>query len=160
MKFSPAAQAKFEEIVARYPVRRAAIMPTLWLVQQEFGWISPEAIEYVAELLGLSPAFVGGVASFYTMYYKQPMGRFHVQVCTNLSCRLRGSDEIVDALRERLKVELGETTPDRKFSLSEVECLGSCGTAPMMQINDDYWENLTPERTLEIVERLEREGSQ
>jgi len=158
MKFSPAAQAKFEEIVARYPVRRAAIMPTLWLVQQELGWISPEAIEYVAQLLGLSPAFVGGVASFYTMYYKQPMGRFHVQVCTNLSCRLRGSDDIVDCLREKLKVDLGETTADMKFSLSEVECLGSCGTAPMMQVNDDFWENLTPARTLEILERLEREG--
>jgi NADH-quinone oxidoreductase E subunit len=159
VSFSPAAQAKFEELVARYPVRRAALMPTLWLAQQEFGHLSKEAMEYVAGLLDLSPAFVASVASFYTMYYKKPMGKYHVQVCTNLSCMLVGSDRILDCLRKRLGIDLGETTPDGLFSLSEVECLASCGTAPMMQINDDYWENLTPERTLEIIDRLAAEGN-
>jgi NADH-quinone oxidoreductase E subunit len=157
VRFSPAAQAKFETIVSRYPVRRAAIMPTLWLAQEEFGYLSLEVMEYVAALLALSPAFVASVASFYTMYYKKPMGQHHVQVCRNLSCSLVGADRIIDCLRKRLGIEVGETTADGKFSLSEVECLASCGTAPMMQVNDDFWENLTPERTLELIDRLERE---
>ena len=157
VEFSPAAKAKFEQILPRYPIKRAAIMPTLWLAQEEFGWLSHDVLAYVAGLLELSPAFVASVASFYTMYYRQPMGRHHVQVCTNLSCALVGADRIVDCLRQRLGVEVGQTTADGRFSLSEAECLGSCGTAPMMQVNDDYWENLTPERTLEIIERLARE---
>ncbi len=140
--------------MARYPIKRAAIMPTLWLAQEEFGWLSTEVLAYVAELLELSPAFVASVASFYTMYYKQPMGRHHVQVCTNLSCALVGADRIVDCLRERLGIEVGETSADGKFSLSVVECLASCGTAPMLQLNDDYVENLTPERVLELIDRL------
>lgn len=157
VQFSPTAQAKFEKIVGRYPVRRAAIMPTLWLAQEEFGYLSLETMEYVAGLLGLSPAFVASVASFYTMYYKKPMGRHHVQVCRNLSCSLVGADRIIDCLRKRLGIEVGETTADGRFSLSEVECLASCGTAPMMQVNDDYWENLTPESTLELIDRLDRD---
>ena len=157
VEFSPAAKAKFEQILPRYPIKRAAIMSTLWLAQEEFGWLSHDVLAYVAGLLELSPAFVASVASFYTMYYRQPMGRHHVQVCTNLSCALVGADRIVDCLRQRLGVEVGQTTADGRFSLSEAECLGSCGTAPMMQVNDDYWENLTPERTLEIIERLARE---
>ena len=157
VEFSPAAKAKFDRILPRYPIKRAAIMPTLWLAQEEFGWLSHDVLAYVAGLLELSPAFVASVASFYTMYYRQPMGRHHVQVCTNLSCALVGADRIVDCLRQRLGVEVGQTTADGRFSLSEAECLGSCGTAPMMQVNDDYWENLTPERTLEIIERLARE---
>jgi NADH-quinone oxidoreductase E subunit len=156
-EFSPTAKATFEQILTRYPIKRAAIMPTLWLAQEEFGWLSNETLEYVAGLLELSPAFVASVASFYTMYYKRPMGRHHVQVCTNLSCALVGSDRIVDCLRQRLGVDVGGTTADQRFSLSEAECLGSCGTAPMMQVNDDYWENLTPERTLEIIDRLARD---
>ena len=91
------------------------------------------------------------------MYYKQPMGKHHVQVCTNLSCALVGSDAILACLKERLGIDVGETTPDGRFSLDEVECLASCGTAPMMQINDDYWEDLTPESTLEIIDRLARD---
>ncbi|MGD9762224.1 MAG: NADH-quinone oxidoreductase subunit NuoE [Candidatus Binatia bacterium] len=157
VQFSPAAQAKFEQYLSRYPIKRAAIMPTLWLAQEEFGWLSDEVIEYVADLLELTPAFVASVASFYTMYYRRPVGKHHVQVCTNLSCVLRGADDIVDCLRTHLRIGLGHTTEDGLFTLSEVECLGSCGTAPMMQINDDYWENLSPERTLEIVDRLARE---
>jgi len=129
-------------------------MPTLWLAQRDFGYISLEVMEYVAGLLGLSPAFVGAVASFYTMYYKKPMGTFHVQVCTNLSCTLVGAEQILACIERRLGITVGGTTNDGQFSLSEVECLASCGTAPMMQINDDYWENLTPEKTLEIIDRL------
>ena len=157
VQFSTAAEEKFQEIVARYPIRRAAIMPTFWLAQKEFGYLSLEVMEYVAGLLELTPAFVASVASFYTMYYKEPIGRHHVQVCTNLSCSLVGAEQILACLRKRLGVDVGGTTDDGKFSLSEVECLGSCGTAPMMQVNDDYWEDLTPERTLEIIARLARD---
>jgi NADH-quinone oxidoreductase E subunit len=157
VRFSPDAQAELEQILARYPVRRAAIMPTLWLAQREHGHLSEEVMTYVAEILELSPAFVASVASFYTMYYKRPMGRYHVQVCTNLSCTLLGANDIVGCLKQRLGIGLGDTDAARTFSLSEVECLGSCGTAPMMQVNDDFWENLTPERTLEIIDRLARE---
>jgi NADH-quinone oxidoreductase E subunit len=156
-RFSPDAQAELDQILARYPVRRAAVMPTLWLAQREFGYLSNDVMTYVAELLQLSPAFVASVASFYTMYYKRPMGKYHVQVCTNLSCTLLGADDIVNCLKRRLGIALGDTDAARTFSLSEVECLGSCGTAPMMQVNDDFWENLTPERTLEIIDRLARE---
>lgn len=155
--FSKASQDRFAEILTRYPTKRAAIMPTLWLAQKEFGYLSEETLAYVAGLLDLSPAFVASVASFYTMYYKKPMGRHHVQVCTNLSCALTGSDVILACLKSRLGIDVGETTADGKFSLDEVECLASCGTGPMMQIDDDYWEDLTTEKTLEIIERLANE---
>ena len=158
VKFSPETEARLEQIAARYPVRRAAIMPALWLAQEEFGFISNEVVEYLAGLLGLSPAYVAGVTSFYTMYYRKPMGKYHIQVCMNLSCSLVGSETVLDAITKRLGIGLGETTADGLFSLSEVECLGSCGTAPMMQINDDYWENLTAESAIEIIDRLEREA--
>src|SRR5215468_10178367 len=123
VEFSPAAKAKFDAILPRYPIKRAAIMPTLWLAQEEFGWLSTEVLEYVAGLLDLSPAFTASVASFYTMYYKHPVGKHHVQVCTNLSCALVGSDRILDCLRQRLGIEVGQTTTDGKFSLSAGECL-------------------------------------
>jgi NADH-quinone oxidoreductase subunit E len=157
VQFSPAAQQQFEAYLRRYPTKRAAIMPTLWLAQREFGYLRREVLEYVAGLIDESPAFVASVASFYTMFYKQPMGKHHLQVCTNLSCALVGAERIVDVCKRRLGIKLGETTADGKFSLDEVECLASCGTAPMMQINDDYWENLTPEQTLELIERLARD---
>ncbi|MGH7860491.1 MAG: complex I 24 kDa subunit family protein, partial [Candidatus Binatia bacterium] len=134
---------------------RAAIMPVLWLAQKEFGVLSNEVQDYVARLLGFPLAWISGVASFYTMYYKKPVGRYHLQVCTNVSCMLRGSDEIVRCLEERLGIGLGQTTTDGKFTLEEVECLASCGTAPMIQVNEDYHENLDPQRTLELIDRLD-----
>ena len=157
VEFSKNSKDHFAEILTRYPNKRAAIMPTLWLAQKDFGYLSEETLTYVAGLLGLSPAFVASVASFYTMYYKKPMGRHHVQVCTNVSCALVGSDKILDCVKQRLGIGTGETTADGKFSLDEVECLASCGTGPMMQIDDDYWEDLTAEKTLEILERLASE---
>jgi len=131
-------------------------MPTLWLAQEEFGHLSLEVIEYVARLLDLPPVFVASVASFYTMYALRAMGKHHVQVCTNLSCTLLGAEHILDCLKQRLGIGVGQTTADGKFSLDQVECLASCGTAPAMQIDDEYWEDLTPEQTLEIIDRLEQ----
>ncbi len=154
VQFSGGALEEYHRIVRKYPAKRAAIMPVLWLAQKEFGHLSAEVQQYVADLMGFPLAWVSGLASFYTMYYKKPIGRYHLQVCTNVSCMLRGSDDILRVIQERLKVGLGETTADGKFSLDEVECLASCGTAPMMQVNEDFHEGLTAQSTLELIERL------
>ena len=130
------------------------MLPVLYLAQQEFGYLSPEAIEYVARLMGQSPAKVHGVVSFYTMYNMKPIGRHHIQVCRTLSCALAGAEKITDFIKNKLAIELGQTTADGRFTLSEVECLASCGTAPIMQINDDYYENLNEERVTEVLESL------
>ena len=155
--FSPEALAEYEAAVRLYPERRAALMPVLWLAQREFGHLSDEVMGYVARLLGLPPAWVASVASFYTMYYKRPMGRYHLQVCVSLPCALVGAEGIRRCLERRLGIGVGETTGDGRFSLSAVECLASCGTGPMMQVNDDYHENLDEARTLALVDRLGRE---
>jgi NADH-quinone oxidoreductase subunit E len=157
VQFSSDTLEEVQRILGKYPVKRATIMPVLWLAQKEFGHLSAEVQQYVADLLGFPLAWVSGLASFYTMYYKKPIGKYHLQVCTNVSCMLRGSDDILRVIEERLKVGLGQTTTDGKFSFDEVECLASCGTAPMMQVNDDYHENLTPRSTLELIERLARD---
>jgi NADH-quinone oxidoreductase E subunit len=154
IQFSDATYKKFEEVLMRYPTKRAAILPTFWLAQQEFGYLSSEVMEYIGKLLDLSPAFVSAVASFYTMLNKEPVGKFHVQVCTNLSCTLLGAERIVECLEKKLGVGLGQTTPDKQFTLNEVECLGSCGTAPVAQINDDYHENLTPEGVVRLIDEM------
>src|SRR5213592_3823716 len=130
-------------------------MPTLWLAQREFGWLSLPVLEYVAELMELPLAWVTSVASFYTMYWKRAPARWHIQLCRNLSCALRGAGEIQRAIEHRLSIRDGEQTPDGHFSLEEVECLASCDTAPVLQVNNtEYHENLTVERTLALIERL------
>ena len=154
VEFSPEALKKFEEIIARYPKKEAAMLPVLYLAQEEFGYLGPEAIEYVAKLMGQSPAQVRGVVSFYTMLNMKPTGRYHIQVCRTLPCALRGAERLTSFIKKTLGIEVGQTTVDGKFKLSEVECLASCGTAPMMQINDDYYENLTDEKTAEILGSL------
>jgi NADH-quinone oxidoreductase subunit E len=154
LEFSPEAYKKFEETVGRYPKKEAAMLPVLYLAQEEFGYLSPEAIEYVARLMGQSPAQVSGVVSFYTMLYMKPIGRYHIQVCRTLPCVLRGAERLTSFVEKALGIKVGQTTEDGRFTLSEVECLASCGTAPMMQINDDYHENLTDEKTAEILGSL------
>ena len=154
VEFSPETLKKFEETMSRYPKKEAAMLPVLYLAQQEFGYLSPEAIDYVAKLMGQPPARVHGVVSFYTMYNMKPIGRHHIQVCRTLPCALGGAEKITDFIKKKLAIELGQTTADRRFTLSEVECLASCGTAPMMQINDDYYENLNEEKVTEILDSL------
>jgi NADH-quinone oxidoreductase E subunit len=154
LEFSSETYKKFEETVARYPKKEAAILPVLYLAQQEFGFLGSEAIEYVARLMGQSPARVHGVVSFYTMLNTKPIGRYHIQVCRTLPCALRGAEQLTSFIKKALGIELGQTTGDGRFTLSEVECLASCGTAPMMQINDDYYENLTDEKVTEILASL------
>lgn len=154
-RFSEAALAEYREILGRYPTRRAALMPTLWLAQREFGWLSEPVQQYVADLMELPLAWVGSVVSFYTMYWTAPPARWHVQVCRNLSCALRGALDVRDALVARLGIGHGQKTADGRFSLEEVECLASCGTAPCLQINNgDYHENLTVESALALIDRL------
>ena len=154
LEFSPETYKKFEETVARYPKKEAALLPVLYLAQKEFGHLGAEAIEYVAQLMDQAPARVLGVVSFYTMYNMKPIGRHHIQVCRTLPCALRGAEQVTLFLKQKLGIEPGQTTPDGRFTLSEVECLASCGTAPMMQVNDDYYENLTEEKITELLESM------
>ncbi len=142
--FTPEQCDRIESLCARYPTRRAAILPVLWMVQAQDGWISPDAMEAVAAILQITPAAVYEVVTFYSMFERKPCARHHLQVCRTIGCWLRGSQGLVRHLEERLKIKPGESTPDGRFKLSTVECLGSCGTAPMMQIGNDYFENLTP----------------
>jgi NADH-quinone oxidoreductase E subunit len=154
--FSPAALAEYEGLRQRYPNARSMLLPVLWLAQREFRVITKEVADYIGNLLSLSPADVYSVASFYTMYNKEPVGEYHIQVCRNVSCFMFGCRGLVERLRSRLGIEEGETTPDGKFTLSTVECLGSCDTAPMMQINERYYENLTLERVDNILAELKK----
>lgn len=145
---------KFKSVVNKYPEKSAALLPTLWLAQQEFSAITPEVEEYVAGLVGVSPVRVQEVRSFYTMYTPKPLGKYHLQLCTNISCSLLGAEDILGHLKNKLGINVGETTADGKFTLSTVECLGHCGTAPVIQINDDFHENLTGESLDKILGSL------
>jgi len=154
--FTAENEAKAREAIARYPAGRqqSAVMPLLDLAQRQEGWVSRAAIEAIGERLGMAPIRVEEVATFYTMYNRRPVGRFHVQVCTNLPCWLRGSDDVVAAARDQLGIGFGETTADGLFTLSEVECLGACVNAPMMQINDTYYEDLDAASTRAVLDAL------
>lgn len=154
VEFSTQALKEFEETVSRYPRKEAAMLPVLNLAQREFGYLGPEAIEYIARLMDQPPARVHGVVSFYTMYNMKPIGRHHVQVCRTLPCALRGAEGVTEFIKRKLGIEVGQTTGDGRFTLSEVECLASCGTAPMMQINDDYYEDLNEEKIERILDSL------
>ncbi len=154
-EFTEENKQKFEAVVQRYPKRLAAMLPTLWLAQRQQGWISTEVMEYVAGLLHCSPSKVYEVVTFYTMFNQKPVGKYHFQVCRTLSCQLLGAEQITCYLKEKLGLGLGETSSDGRYTLSEVECLGSCGTAPMLQLNDDYHENLSPEKLDQLLESLD-----
>jgi NADH-quinone oxidoreductase E subunit len=154
--YGPDFETEVAELVARYPQPRGAVMPLLWLVQGKVGHIPLEAELWIAARLGLTPSFVHGITTFYTMYRTAPAGKHVVQVCTTVSCMLRGSDPLLAHLKRKLGVEVGETTPDGMFTLVTVECLGSCGTAPVIQVNDDYYEDMDIARTDEILDALAR----
>jgi NADH-quinone oxidoreductase E subunit len=157
-QFSAPALTEYRAVLARYPTRRAALMPTLWMAQREFGWLSLPVLEYVAALMELPLAWVTSVASFYTMYWKEPPGRWHLQVCRNLPCQLRGAARVQQAIEERLGIVPGERTADGRFSLELVECLASCGTAPVLQVNNErYHEGLDVDAALQLLDRLERQ---
>ncbi len=142
---------KLETLKKQYPTTKALTLPALWMAQEQFGWISPETMQYIAALLNLPVAHVYGVVTFYTMFNTKPVGKYHLQVCTNISCQLRGAEKLAGHICEKLHVNMGETTADKRFTVVEVECLGSCGTAPMMQVNDEYYENLTAEKVDKLL---------
>lgn len=156
-EFTPENRKTFEETVSRYPNKMAALLPTLWIAQRQHGYLPLEAQEYVAKLLGLSPAHVYGVVTFYTMFKVKPVGKYHLQVCRTLSCALRGGEDIIRRVKERCKIQNGEVTKDGKFSLEEMECLASCGTAPAMMVNEAYFENLTVEKVDQLLDRLQNQ---
>ena len=159
--FNPENLKQAEAVIAKYPAGRqaSAVMPLLDLAQrQSGGWLPQAAMDYVAGYLKMPPMRVYEVASFYTMYNSKPVGKHHVQVCTNLPCWLRGSDVVVEACRRTLGIGFGETTADGQFTLSEVECLGACVNAPMMQIGDDYYEDLDPDTARAVLAVLKQGG--
>jgi NADH-quinone oxidoreductase E subunit len=148
---------EIEKIKAKYPEVKAATLPALWVAQNRFGHVEPDVQKLVAETLGLPEAHVHGVATFYTQYYKEEKGKFVLDVCTCLSCQLCGGYDILEHFENRLGIKKGETTEDGMFTLNEVECLGACGYAPMMQVtNDKYVNNLTPEKADELLEKLKK----
>jgi NADH-quinone oxidoreductase subunit E len=151
---TPERTRTLEAILARYPNKQAACIPALHLCQEQNGWVSPAVIDFVARRLDLSTAHVQGVVTFYTLFNQHPVGKHQVWVCRTLSCALRGSDAVLKHCEKRLGIHAGETTKDGKVTLRTAECLASCGTAPMMQVDKDYHENLTLQRVDEILDRL------
>lgn len=153
-RFSTRAEEEFARVVAKYPNRRAALLPTLRLAQEEFGYLSVDAMNYVAERLELPPSKVLQVATFYTMFFKRPHGRFHIEVCTSVPCCMMGAYDLLRKLEEKLGVQPGDVTPDGRFSFAEAECLAGCGRAPLCQVNSEYHEFLTPEALDALVDSL------
>jgi len=152
--FPAEVEAEIDRHLAKYPVQRSAILPLMFIVQRERGYLDPPGVAYLAKRLALRITDIWEVATFYSMIYTEPVGKYHIQVCRTLSCKIRGAAKITKHCSERLGIRPGETTADGRFTLSEVECLGSCGTAPMFQINFDYHEDLTPEKVDKILESL------
>jgi NADH-quinone oxidoreductase subunit E len=150
-EWSPEQRAKIDQIVARYPTKKSAIMPVLWLAQESWDWLDLDVMRLVARTLDLPPSHVHAVASFYTMFKKEPTGKYVIDVCHTLSCWLAGADRIVAHLEKVLEVDAYGNSKDGLFTIHRVECLASCGSAPMMQVNDHFYELLTPERVDEIV---------
>ncbi len=157
-KFTEENIKKIDDVLKKYPVKKAAVMPVLYIAQEQNGWISNEVMKEVSQILEITPEEVLGVVTFYTMYFQKPMGKHHIQVCTNVSCMLRGGYELFDKVKERLGINNGQVTEDMQFSLEEVECMGSCGTAPMIAVNEDYYENLDVQKVEEILESLKNKN--
>ena len=153
-KFTEENLKRIEDVRKKYPTSLAAIMPVLYIGQEQNGYISNEVMEEVASILNIDKVNVLSVVTFYTMYHTKPMGKYHVQVCTNVSCMLRGGYEIWDQVKGKLGLDHMQVSGDQKFSLEEVECMGACGYAPMLAVNEDYYENLTKEKVEEILNSL------
>lgn len=152
--FDRSMEVQIERTMQQYPDSGAALLPILWLCQERWGWISPGIMEAVGKRLDLAPAFVEGVVSFYTMYQRRPPGKYLLQVCTTLSCQLCETSVLVDYLKRRLCIDFGETSGDGLFTLVDVQCLGACGEAPVIQINSDYHTDLTVQKLDALLDRL------
>ena len=156
--FSDSELQEISELQKRYPKPAATLLPVLWRLQEKRGWIDDAAMEEAAAVCYLPVSHVRGVVSFYTMFFEKPMGRFHVQVCTNVSCMLRGGEELLSAMKSRLGVQNLEHTPDGMFSIEETECMGACGGAPMMAVNETFYETITNSEANEIIDRIATTG--
>ncbi|MBE3559157.1 MAG: NADH-quinone oxidoreductase subunit NuoE [Ktedonobacteraceae bacterium] len=154
---SEQAKQRMRDLAARYPVARSAIMPSLYIAQQEEGYITQTALQAVAETLNLTVDDVESVATFYTMYHRTQPGRKIIKVCTSISCYLRNCDALMEHLEKRLGIKRGETTPDGNYTLLGAECLASCGTAPVLQVNNEFVENVTLEKADALLDELDRE---
>jgi NADH-quinone oxidoreductase E subunit len=153
-QFDAERDAMFERLIVRYPTRESMILPSLWLVQEQEGWVSQEAIAYIADRIGTFASKVYEAATFYTMYHLRPMGKNHICICRTLSCWLRGKQEIVDYLRTEIGIAPGQISEDGRYSLEEVECLGHCGTAPVVQINGLFYENMDVDKLKGLLATL------
>jgi len=147
---------RMRNLASRYPVARSAVMPALYIAQQEEGFITQEALHAVAEAIGMTVDDVESVATFYTMYYQRPPGRKVIKVCTSISCYLRNCDALLEHLEQRLGIKRGETTADGNYTLMTAECLASCGTAPVLQVNDEFVENVTPEMVDALIDEWDK----
>jgi NADH-quinone oxidoreductase subunit E len=157
-KPTPQTEEKLSRILLAYPDRRAACLPALYLAQDELGWVPDEAIEWVSEKLDMSKSMVEGVATFYTMFNKEKVGKHHLELCTNISCSLCGAEQVLEAFEKELGIEAGRTTKDGMFTLTEVECLATCGMGPAMQVGDRIYEGITPGKVSEIIRELKEKG--
>lgn len=153
-QFNEENEKKFQTLLTRYPKKNSLTLPSLWMIQQQDGWISEDAMKYLAKKLDMSPMDIYSIASFYTMFHLKPIGKYNIQICKTLSCKLRGSEDIKKYIEDKLGIKAGETSSDMKFTITEVECLGSCGTAPCVCINENYIQNSTPEILDEIINEL------
>jgi NADH-quinone oxidoreductase E subunit len=150
--FEGPGRAELDQVLARYPNKQSVLLPALWMVQKAHGWISPEGMAEVAEVLQLTPAYVRGVVTFYTMYHQHPVGKHFVQVCTTTPCNVCGAEQVVEAFLKATGCKrLGETSPDGRWTVIEVECLGACGFATPVLVDDDFVESVSPERVPELV---------
>ncbi len=157
-QYTPENEAKFQEYVSRYPKIDSCMLPALWLVQEQEGWVSPEAMVYVAEKLGKTPIQVYEVATFYTMFNLKPIGKYHIELCKTVSCMLCGSRELKQHIKETIGIDAGQTSEDGLFTLTEVECLGACGGAPMFALNGEYHEKLTKEKVDELIKECKNDN--
>jgi len=160
IQFSEDAMREYQEIIRHYPAKRAAVIPVLALAQREFGWISDEVAEYVGNLMDYPPSDMKSVSSFYVLLRQKPVGKYHLEICRNVSCWLKGATGCMNEAKRILGVEAQEITPDGLFSWNFTECLASCDTAVAMQVGDRYIENLTPEKMGEVIEQLRQEAAQ
>jgi NADH-quinone oxidoreductase subunit E len=153
-EFPPEARERIDRILARYPTKQAALLPILWVAQETWGWVSREAAEEVARIVEVPAAHVAGVLTFYTMYNLAPVGRHLLQFCTSISCHLAGAGPLLEHCRRRLGIDVGQTTPDGRFTLTEVECIAGCDRAPSMMVNDAYHEPMDAPKLDALLERL------
>lgn len=153
MTLSESSLKELEAVRKKYPTLRAAVLPALYIAQRDLGWLSPEAMEAVSEALGAPRALVKGTATFYAMYKQKPTGRHLIQLCTNVSCMVFGAEDLVTLLKNKYDVTVGGTSPDGRFSLVVMECIGACDRAPAMLVNEDFWSGLSDSNITEILER-------